>query len=225
MPLTWEGMRGIHFNEPTKKKITKKTARQQRARKACALRFGWSSEDYDRAINGEIAYANYGMIDLENYLHGIDEPVLLEQDVIPFNLPHINQIAAAAWKRDIDAIDQSLSEIPREVREKAFLLAEHNYNVHWQYNNPPGDTPPDYLGEFLDNEANTQQPLTKKATKFVNFLDAINIANNEEDIAELRVAHNVVKDYCKKNNWCAEEIGRKMRSIDARCRLLYAISK
>lgn len=122
MPLTWEGMRGIHFNEPTKKKITKKTARQQRARKACALRFGWSSEDYDRAINGEIAYANYGMIDLENYLHGIDEPVLLEQDVIPFNLPHINQIAAAAWKRDIDAIDQSLSEIPREVREKAFCF-------------------------------------------------------------------------------------------------------
>lgn len=225
MPITWEGIRGIYFKDNTQKKISKKVARQQRARKACALRFGWSSEDYDKAINGEIAYADYGMIYLENYLHGIDEPVLLEQDVVPFNLPHINQIATAAWGRDIDEIDRSLSEVPQKIRDDAFLLAQYNYNIHWQYNNPPGDTFPDYLGEFLDDEANAQQPFTEKATAFVEFLDMLNLANNEEDIAEIREKHESVKAYCNQNGWCAEEIGLKMRGIDARHQLIYAVSK
>lgn len=225
MPLTFEGSYGVHFDCEPQKKISKKVARKQRAAKACAARFGWDDEKYEDAMKGKIAFTGDGWLDLENFLHGIDEPIVLEQDVKPFTLPHVNRSAIAAWERDLDALNASLSTIPREILEKIELLADFNYNIHWQYNEPSGTTPSDYLGDFFNEEANDCLPRTEEADEFVNFLNMLNLANSEEDIADLRASHEMVKDYCEKNDLDATTIGLNLRGIHARNVLITQVSR
>lgn len=219
MPLTYESHYAVCFESKLVKRISKKSKAADRLRKMWATRAGIDETLYDNMIHGRVIPSDYQPIALEPYLHGVENPLYLEQEARCFPLPSINAAAVAEWTNDIAKLRAQLNKqfIPKPVRTAALELANDNFTIEIERGNVDGvNAPEDYLGNYFAR--NTADP------KFIDELESYSILHEFNDLSRMRNLDAMVKSFFATHpgGMSETELSRIVRAIEAR-KLLIAI--
>lgn len=217
MPLTYSHSHGFAFYKNDKQPTKKTIAKRKRLARAARLDDG----TYAAMIAGEIALTKNGdRIFLEPYFAGVSEPVLLEQDAVPYPQPHITAAACAAWRADIAALEKTLKNIPADIREDTLALADFNYSIAVERQNDNNFSPAnDEIGEMCE-----QLDAGERRKTMVDLLNTLNIACGDDGLNELRERNARVKAfYATFGELDQESAGMILRGIDARQRLICTV--
>lgn len=228
MPITYSHSYGFSFSR-CKKTISKRNfaiAKQLFKNMVEPL----DMDTYESMLRGELAIMDAGgygqprleCIHLEPYLAGASEPILLEQEVIPFPAPHLNRSAIASWRADIVALQKQLSEagVVGDIAKETQFLADSNYSIAAERQDDADyRTPQDYIGDFCagNDDADSTIP---KYLKYIGLDD-----DDDEHFTKLRARDAAIKAFYATCPISQDDAGAMLRGIDARERLIQNCSQ